>query len=199
MKRLAGLTAVAIVLGLMAQCTSQPSTSSQPTGASSAPAPSYSQPGGLLAIHDPGNVTGTLAPGACRANGQLPDPRCTPGSTDPYVNQGDIQTTICVPGYTKTVRPPSSQTDRFKYRIAYPAYGIAFSTRTELDHLVSLELGGSNDASNLWPEQPPTPNAKDKVENALHAAVCSGKVTLQAAQQAIARNWVTAEKVLGIG
>ena len=72
------------------------------------------------------------------------------------------------------------------------------SKKTELDHLVSLELGGANDAANLWPEYPPTPNPKDKVENALHAAICDGRVKLTAAQNAIARNWETAEQVLGL-
>ena len=61
--------------------------------------------------------------------------------------------------------------------------------RTELDHLVSLELGGSNDASNLWPEAPPSPNPKDEVEGALNSAVCDGQVTLAAAQDAIAADW----------
>ena len=56
--------------------------------------------------------------------------------------------------------------------MAYPAYGTPQSERTELDHLVPLELGGSNDATNLWPEYPPSPNPKDKVEDALNAAVC---------------------------
>jgi len=96
------------------------------------------------------------------------------------------------------VRPSASLTDRFKYDVAYPAYGTPQSEKTELDHLVSLELGGSNDATNLWPESPPTPNPKDKVENALHAAVCDGRITLAAAQNAIASDWQTAEKKLGI-
>jgi hypothetical protein len=106
--------------------------------------------------------------------------------------------TICHPGYTKTVRPSASVTSRFKYEVAYPAYGEPHSKKTELDHLVSLELGGANDAANLWPEYPPTPNPKDTVENALHAAVCDGRVKLTAAQNAIARNWETAEQVLGL-
>ena len=97
-----------------------------------------------------------------------------------------------------SVRPPASATDRFKYDVAYPAYGEPDKTKTELDHLVSLELGGANDAANLWPEYPPTPNPKDKVENALHAAVCDGRVRLTAAQNAIAANWQTAEQVLGL-
>jgi len=62
----------------------------------------------------------------------------------------------------------------------------------EIDHLVSLELGGSNDVKNLWP-QPynPRPAAKEKdiVENWLHAQVCSGKIDLSTAQQEIASDW----------
>ena len=153
----------------------------------------------LLRVHDPRRVTGTIT-GHCafRDHGQLPDPRCTPGAVDPAVTQGNLRLTICHPGYTKTVRPSASVTDRFKYEVAYPAYGEPHSKKTELDHLVSLELGGANDAANLWPEYPPTPNPKDKVENALHAAVCDGRVKLTAAQNAIASNWETAEKVLGL-
>jgi hypothetical protein len=150
---------------------------------------------GLKKIHDPGRVTGTIT-GHCAYRGQLPDPRCTPGSIDPAVTQQNIRSTICRHGYTRTVRPPESQTERFKFDVAYPAYGT--SGRTELDHLVPLELGGSNDATNLWPEKPPTPNPKDSVERALNRAVCDGTITLAAAQQAIAANWTTAEARLGL-
>ena len=163
-----------------------------------AAAPASSGPG-LKKVHDPRRVTGTIH-GRCsyRDHGQLPDPRCTPGSVDPAVTQADIRSTICKKGWTATVRPPESQTERFKYHVAYPAYGTPQSERTELDHLVPLELGGSNDATNLWPEYPPTPNPKDKVEDALNAAVCDGRVKLAAAQAAIAADWLTAEKKLGL-
>ena len=109
------------------------------------------------------------------------------------MTQADIGTTICASGYTSTVRPPESQTQAFKFDDAYPAYGVASGTQTELDHLVPLELGGDNDAANLWPEVPPTPNPKDSVENALNAAVCDGRVSLASAQRAIAQDWLTAE------
>jgi hypothetical protein len=155
---------------------------------------------GLKKVHDPGRVTGTIhSHCSYRDHGQLPDPRCTPGSIDPHVTQADIRSTICKKGWTSTVRPPESQTERFKYDVAYPAYRTPKSVRTELDHLVPLELGGSNDATNLWPEYPPTPNPKDKVEDALNAAVCEGHVSLTAAQDAIAADWLTAEKKLGLG
>lgn len=156
---------------------------------------------GLKQVRDPGRVTGTIH-GHCsyRDKGQLPDPRCTPGSIDPIVTQSNIRSTICKGGWTDPhLRPPESQTETFKYNVAYPAYATPESEKTELDHLVPLELGGSNDATNLWPEYPPTPNPKDKVENALNAAVCDGRVSLAAAQQAIASDWMTSEKRLGIG
>lgn len=151
-------------------------------------------------LHDPGEVTGTLT-GPCHTSdgGQLPDPRCTPGGIDPAVTPANIHSTICTSGYTSTIRPPEEQTQTFKFDEAYPAYGIASGTATELDHLVPLELGGDNSAANLWPEVPPTPNPKDSVENALNAAVCSGRVTLASAQLAVAKDWLTAESQLGLG
>jgi hypothetical protein len=134
-----------------------------------------------------------LQPGQCHIQqtpaGPLPDPACTPGAIDPAVNQSNIRSTICRPGYTATVRPSASETDKWK-RVAEQAYGV--TGPGEYDHLVSLELGGTNATSNLWSEPGPIPNAKDTVENRLHKEVCSGQITLAGAQQAIATNWTTA-------
>ena len=153
----------------------------------------------LVAVHDPGQVTYSLTVTTCHLeSGPRPDPACTPGSFDPAVTQANIATTICTSGYTATVRPPTSATDKAK-KTLYTAYGVPTGTVSELDHLVSLELGGSNDVANLWPEVGKVPNPKDSVENALHKAVCAGKVTLTAAQQAIANDWQSAESVLGVG
>ena len=182
------------------------------SGLSSAPGPVLSsatapqpgasgarRPGSLAVVHDPGRVTGTLT-GSCRArdDGRLPDRHCTPGAIDPAVTQADIQATICVSGYTEKVRPPESQTGKFKFTEAYPAYHMASGTESELDHLVPLELGGANDATNLWPEAGSVPNPKDSVERALNRAVCDGRIPLSRAQRAIARNWETAESRLGL-
>jgi hypothetical protein len=167
--------------------------------APSQPPPAASAGSALTRVHDPGEVTGT-EPAHCRFRdgGQLPDPHCTPGSIDPAVTQADIGSTICRAGYTKTVRPPESQTERFKFDEAYPAYAVGRNVSAELDHEIPLELGGSNDASNLWPEVGSLPNPKDRVETSLHHAVCDGRVTLTAAQAAIAANWITAETKLGL-
>jgi hypothetical protein len=157
---------------------------------------------GLKQVRDPGHVTGTLH-GRCyfRDGSKLPDPRCTPGSIDPIVTQANIKSTICRTGWTEPhLRPPESQTEDFKRYVAFPHYGLTWYRSSELDHLVPLELGGSNDATNLWPELgKPSGNPKDSVENALHRAVCSGRVSLARAQAAIASNWTTAEKRLGLG
>ena len=108
--------------------------------------------GALFAVHDPGEVTGTLT-GPCRArdHGELPDRSCTPGAVDPAVTQANIGSTICRSGYTASVRPPESQTEKFKWDVAEPAYG-QHDVSGELDHEIPLELGGANDARNLWVE-----------------------------------------------
>jgi hypothetical protein len=76
-------------------------------------------------------------------------------------------------------------------------YGLKPSQCTgaklEIDHLISLEIGGSNDITNLWP-QPylPKPGAKEKdiLENTLHRLVCAGKMKLLDAQQCISSDWI---------
>jgi hypothetical protein len=114
------------------------------------------------------------------------------GARDPAVKQSTIDTTICVTGYSATVRPPSRIT-RTEKIASMAAYGdSAASSHYEYDHLVSLELGGApNDPRNLWPEPGKIPNPKDRVENRLHRDVCDHKITLIAAQREIAKHWVT--------
>src|SRR5262249_58492647 len=90
-----------------------------------------------------------------------------------------------------------SQTARARYELHSPAYHIHGRPASELDHLVSLELGGSNDITNLWPEVGSLPNPKDTVENALHRAVCDRRVSLRRAQRAIATNWEAAGRPRG--
>jgi hypothetical protein len=67
-----------------------------------------------------------------------------------------------------------------------------YGSALEIDHIVSLELGGSNDIANLYPERAdaaPGFRVKDKLENRLHALVCAGQMTLRSAQLGIATNW----------
>lgn len=120
----------------------------------------------------------------------LPDPKLTPGAT---LNVD--MSTLCTPGYTKTVRNVPSSLNK----AVYARYGILKHGKGEMevDHLISLELGGSNDITNLWPE-PYDLNVdgfqmgaheKDKAENATHEAVCGGKISLKDAQTQIVKDW----------
>jgi hypothetical protein len=86
----------------------------------------------------------------CFARGILPDPNCTPGVPDPRVTQDNIHSTICLSGYTRTVRPTSSYTNRLKAE-QMKAYGFTDRISAhEEDHLISLELGGDpRDPKNL--------------------------------------------------
>lgn len=130
----------------------------------------------------------------CSIKDGLPDKNCTPGAIDSNVTQNNIYQTICVKGYTKTVRPPVSYTNPLKIKIMQK-YGEFDSPKNyELDHLIPLELGGNPDSEqNLWPE--PYNSAfgarnKDEVENYLNRQVCDGKITLSKAQKEISDNWV---------
>jgi hypothetical protein len=130
----------------------------------------------------------------CHSVNGLPDLICTPGVVDLRVTQDNISNTICVRGYTKTVRPPSSYTHDLKV-IQIAEYGYADTSLAdyEEDHLIPLELGGNpTDPKNLWP-QPRSgsypASMKDLIENSLHTKVCAGVMTLVAAQAAIAMNW----------
>ncbi|MDE3029356.1 MAG: hypothetical protein KGH84_13270 [Paracoccaceae bacterium] len=129
----------------------------------------------------------------------LPRTDLTPGATNPAVTQATLKVTICVRGYSASVRPPESYTEPLKRRLIR-AYG--FTDRRlgdyELDHLISLELGGSPaDPRNLFPEPHNVVGgwgsyAKDRLENKLHWLVCHRGLRLATAQEAIRTNWIAA-------
>ena len=155
----------------------------------------------------------------------LPDPAFTPGATNPQVSQETIGQTICASGWTATVRPPETYTEKIKHLEAggggkviyqdatYQVHGFELADPAifhfELDHLVPLELGGAPaDPRNLWLEPYEAPKgpaaagtgaqSKDAVENAARSAVCSGRVSLVDAQRAIAANWSSFGVRLGV-
>ena len=133
------------------------------------------------------------------ADATLPDSATTPGAINPDVTQADIGQTICVSGWTTTVRPSSSVTGALKVEQLHSGYALKGDVSTsdyEEDHLISLELGGSPASPlNLWPEPYNVTGGarvKDPVENKLHSLVCSNVLPLAVAQSAIASNWWTA-------
>jgi len=123
----------------------------------------------------------------CLVQDALPDRACTPGAVLPDVTAEQV----CQAGYGATVRNvPASLS-----REVYHEYGIVEPTSgpDEVDHLVPIELGASNDIANLWPEvAEPRPglHEKDQLEKYLHDQVCTGATSLLEAQRAIATNWL---------
>ena len=126
-----------------------------------------------------------------------PDPTLTPG----VVNTSVTKETYCVSGYTgqKGVRnvPESIKKQVFaEYKIDPK------SDKFEIDHLISLELGGANDIKNLWPQsyttKPLNAHTKDALENKLHKLICTGKADPAEVQKDVAADWTKAyEKYVG--
>ena len=147
-------------------------------------------------------VAGPAAPGpsaplapvtkhsGCQIHASLPDHGCTPGARFTTVSTA----TICTAGYSRSVRRVSYE----ERSAVYAEYGIRrhFTGHDgEVDHLVALELGGSNDESNLWPETAAGAygsHQKDRLENELHHEVCAGSLALERAQRLISGDWVKA-------
>ena len=86
----------------------------------------------------------------------LPISSVTPGALNLAVTQSNIRTTICISGYTATIRPPANYTTGLKkWQLAntYKSFANKNLGAYEEDHLISLELGGNPvDPKNLWPQ-----------------------------------------------
>ena len=121
----------------------------------------------------------------------LPDPAVTPGVLNPDVTPETLKATVCVSGWTATVRPPTGYTD--KLRDADTPAG-ARPLDGELDHLLSIEDGGDPASpQNLWwmaYHDRYGARVKDVLETKLKRLVCSGKISLDDARAALAPNWL---------
>jgi hypothetical protein len=108
----------------------------------------------------------------------------TPGVLNPAVTQATIRSTICRPGWTRTVRPRVGYTNPLKLRGLLQYHLRGPPSAFQEDHLISLELGGSPaDPRNLWPEPYPRAAAVDRIENDLNRRVCTGSLSLVDAQR----------------
>lgn len=129
----------------------------------------------------------------------LPDPACTPGAINPTITAEVLQNpdfrTTCVRSHATTEQQKAG-TYKF-YGIDHPSNNSGQSQTCELDHLISLELGGADTLDNIWPQCGP-PNValserffkrKDGVENFLAKQVKEGKISLSDAQRGIASDW----------
>jgi hypothetical protein len=126
-----------------------------------------------------------------------PTPTPTPAPTEPYalpqasLTPGAVLTTdvsvISKPGYPATVRHVTSAE---KAQVATEYHFTGASSSVEYDHLISIELGGSNDVTNLWPQPIAEAKVKDGLEDYLHTKVIEGKLPLAEVQKRIAADWV---------
>jgi len=121
--------------------------------------------------------------------GANPDHQCSPGAYYSKLTRA----VICKPSFHTTQIREVPDTEKLEVQAAYGLGPQSYWPAIEIDHIVSLELGGSNDIANLYPEKadakPAGYHVKDKLENKLGQMVCDGLIGLRTAQRKIATNW----------
>jgi hypothetical protein len=143
----------------------------------------------------------------------VPDPGCTPGATNPTLTVDILRDpafrTTCVRDNATTATQKASTYG--SYSVPHPQDNRGVMQTCELDHLVSLELGGADTLDNIWPQCGPSGvvlreryfKQKDMVENYLAKQVRDGLMKLKDAQDGIAKDWTqylaAATKACGSG
>jgi hypothetical protein len=123
----------------------------------------------------------------CRL-GPKPDRRCSPGAFYSRLTRA----VICSAGFRTGAVRNVPQAEKYGVEREYSLPAASYGRRLEIDHIVPLELGGSNAIANLYPERAnahPGFHVKDRLEDKLHQLVCARRMGLAAARAAIARNW----------
>ena len=130
------------------------------------------------------------SPLAAARDPSLPDPQMTPGDVLPGVSKEQV----CQPDYGHDIGPISQQRAEqvlLAYRLLNTDPGAY-----KIDHLIPLALGGSNNITNLWPlarnAEPWNAYVKDVFERKLHTMICTGGLSLQEVQAALAKDWIAA-------
>ena len=118
------------------------------------------------------------------------------------LQQADEEGHLRQPSFRTSAIRNVPQSEKFAVEREYGMAERRYGRTLEIDHIVSLELGGSNDIANLFPEKlnaAPGYKVKDRLENKLHDWVCAGKIGLRPAQRQIAGNWQALyRKVFGV-
>jgi hypothetical protein len=146
--------------------------------------------GGFAAGSDPAPVGRTVLlaertrTADCRL-GANPDRRCSPGA----YSSGLRKRVICSSSFRTGPIRNVPEAEKFAVEAEYGMAPRHYGRTLEIDHIVSLELGGSNDIANLFPERAPGYHAKDQLENELHDRVCAGTMRLRDVQRRIATDW----------
>jgi len=103
-------------------------------------------------------------------------------SVNPDVSQANIQNTVCSSGWTKTIRPTVSYTNKVKKQKCVEQKRNC--TGLILDHIIPLEVGGHpTDPHNLKLQTSSESKAKDLLENKTKKEVCAGSLTLTEGQK----------------
>jgi len=148
----------------------------------------------VIATSAPGPVSaGTptvLAAESCRVLDGRADARCTPGALNPDITQDTIHSTICAPGWIDTVTPPASYGTALKLQQMRDFGETGSPLNYKEDHLIPLSIGGApRDPHNLFPQPTAKTTEKEDLEDHLYKAVCSGQMTLTAAQATMRHDW----------
>ena len=129
----------------------------------------------------------------------IPDPSCSPGAVNPTLTLKLLKTkgftTKCVRNMATT---PAQKAQTYAwYNIPRPQNNQGNSMTCELDHIVSLQLGGADTLDNLWPQCGPNGvplpkrhfKLKDDVENFIARQIKAGAMDMKDAQRRIAEDW----------
>ena len=110
------------------------------------------------------------------------------GTLNPDVTPATIARTICVPGWTAHIRPPTSYTTRLERQQIQRLHLPGTTADYEEDHLMPLSLGGApRDPANLRPVPLAVAKKHDAWERLLHTRVCDGRMTLAEARLEMTR------------
>lgn len=122
----------------------------------------------------------------------MPNPRLTPGAVKQVA-----YTEIC----------PAQDDDKDPavpaeiQQAVFKEYGVrqsAHKQKFQLDYLINPQLGGTGEMRNLWPQPYGSTvwnaDAKDALEDRLHAMVCQREIDLPDAQRELATDWIGAYK-----
>ena len=131
--------------------------------------------GGLVAVH---------------AAHPRPNYRPPPGALNAFVNQNNIDQTICRPGWTATIRPDVSYTNGLKQVQMARRHLGGKAGDYEEDHFIPLSSGGAPaDVANLWPQRIADARVKDQAELKVHDAIGARVITLAEAQKRWRTDW----------
>ena len=112
----------------------------------------------------------------------LPNKNKTPGNVDPCV------TIVWVCNHFTDSSYPLFK----NIKAAYRNYGIDINDkRYSLNHLIPMNLGGTNEISNLWPMMNIDFYFKKKIEENIFHCVCYGFITLKEAQYILRTDWTS--------